>query len=93
MIRLMASEIASALQANLIGDDVAIASVSTDSRQIKAGDFLTTSSDPGRAIKATTSGYVIGKALEKHFYHETERKPLILPVIIELCHQDRSDRL
>ncbi|HLD11664.1 MAG TPA: ribonuclease J [Patescibacteria group bacterium] len=26
----------------------------------------------------------IGKALEKHFYHETERKPLILPVIIEV---------
>ena len=40
MIRLMASEIASALQANLIGDDIAIASVSTDSRQIKAGDLF-----------------------------------------------------
>ncbi len=40
MIRLMASEIAVALQATLIGDDIAIDSVSTDSRQIKTGDLF-----------------------------------------------------
>lgn len=40
MIRLMTSEIAMALQATLIGDDTAIHSVSTDSRQINAGDLF-----------------------------------------------------
>ncbi len=40
MITLMASEIASAVQGQLIGSDVAIDSVSTDSRQIAAGDLF-----------------------------------------------------
>ncbi len=40
MITLMASEIASAVRGQLIGSDVAIDSVSTDSRQIAAGDLF-----------------------------------------------------
>ncbi len=38
--------------------------VSTSSAEIQAGDFLTTSTEAGKAMKATVSGYVIGKALE-----------------------------
>ncbi len=38
--------------------------VSPTSQAINPGDFVTTSSDSGRAMKATQSGYVIGKALE-----------------------------
>ncbi len=40
MIRLMASEIAAALNATLVGQDVAITSVSTDSRLINPGDLF-----------------------------------------------------
>lgn len=40
MIPLKASDIASLLQAKLLGDDVEIHSVSTDSRQINAGDLF-----------------------------------------------------
>ncbi|ALZ75885.1 UDP-N-acetylmuramoyl-tripeptide--D-alanyl-D-alanine ligase [Rheinheimera sp. F8] len=40
MITLMASEIATALSARLVGADVAINSVSTDSRQIAPGDLF-----------------------------------------------------
>ncbi|MFH1535742.1 MAG: hypothetical protein ABIC96_01560, partial [Patescibacteria group bacterium] len=38
--------------------------VSTESGQIKTGDYLTSSSTPGVAMKATKAGPVIGKALE-----------------------------
>jgi len=38
--------------------------VSTESGEIKAGDYLTSSSLPGIAMKATKPGPVIGKALE-----------------------------
>ncbi len=38
--------------------------VSQTSPAMKKGDFVTTSTDPGKAMKATQSGYVIGKALE-----------------------------
>jgi hypothetical protein len=38
--------------------------VSKDSDPIEAGDYLTASSEPGRAMKATRAGQMIGKALE-----------------------------
>lgn len=38
--------------------------VSTENGPIKAGDFLTTSSTPGVAMRATQAGVIIGKALE-----------------------------
>lgn len=38
--------------------------VSTENGQIKAGDFLTSASIPGYAMKATMAGRVLGKALE-----------------------------
>lgn len=38
--------------------------ISKNSDQIKAGDYLTTSTDEGMAMKANDSGFVIGKALE-----------------------------
>jgi hypothetical protein len=38
--------------------------ISSSSEPIKAGDYLTTGTDIGKAIKATKSGFVIGKALE-----------------------------
>jgi hypothetical protein len=38
--------------------------VSTENGMIKVGDYLTTSSVPGHAMKATLSGRVLGKALE-----------------------------
>ena len=38
--------------------------VSTESGSIRKGDFLTSSSTPGVAMKATRPGFVIGKALE-----------------------------
>ena len=38
--------------------------ISNLSEFINAGDYLTTSTDEGKAIKATKSGFVIGKALE-----------------------------
>jgi hypothetical protein len=37
--------------------------VSDSSWPIQAGDYLTTSTDPGKAMKATDAGFVIGKAL------------------------------
>ncbi|MCL4339235.1 hypothetical protein M1271_06115, partial [Patescibacteria group bacterium] len=41
-----------------------IIAVSTENGPIKRGDFLTTSSQPGVAMKATSAGTVIGQALE-----------------------------
>ena len=38
--------------------------VSENSQAISVGDYITTSSDPGKAMKATSAGQVIGKALE-----------------------------
>ncbi|MDQ5969296.1 MAG: hypothetical protein QG579_453, partial [Patescibacteria group bacterium] len=38
--------------------------VSTENGMIRVGDYLTTSSVPGHAMKATLSGRVLGKALE-----------------------------
>lgn len=38
--------------------------VASYSEVIEPGDFITTSGEPGRAMKAIKSGYVIGKALE-----------------------------
>jgi hypothetical protein len=38
--------------------------VTTENGSINAGDFLTTSSTPGHAMKATDSGHTLGKALQ-----------------------------
>jgi len=38
--------------------------ISSSSEEIKIGDYLTSSTDVGKATKAIESGYVIGKALE-----------------------------
>jgi hypothetical protein len=38
--------------------------IATSSAEIKAGDMLTSSTEPGRAMKATSDGYTFGKALE-----------------------------
>ena len=38
--------------------------MASDSAAIKAGDYITTSSEAGRAMKASKAGQVIGKALE-----------------------------
>jgi hypothetical protein len=40
--------------------------VNTESGAIEAGDYLTLSSNPGVAMKATGVGYVLGRALESH---------------------------
>lgn len=40
--------------------------VSTQNGQIKKGDFLTTSTIPGVAVKATADGYIIGSAMEDY---------------------------
>ena len=42
------------------------AKVNTENGSIKIGDFVTISSKKGVAMKATRSGYVIGKALENY---------------------------
>lgn len=39
-------------------------SIATSSKPIKAGDYLTSSTEPGKATKATRAGVMIGKALE-----------------------------
>ena len=38
--------------------------IATSSAEIKSGDFLTSSTEPGMAMKATGDGYTLGKALE-----------------------------
>ena len=38
--------------------------IASSSAPIKVGDFLTSSKEPGKAMKATKAGYTIGKALE-----------------------------
>ena len=40
--------------------------VSSENGPIKAGDYLTTSSKPGVAMKATHAGQMIGKAMESY---------------------------
>jgi excisionase family DNA binding protein len=38
--------------------------VASSSAEIKAGDYITSSNEPGKAMKATRAGQIIGKALE-----------------------------
>jgi hypothetical protein len=40
--------------------------VSSENGDIQAGDFITVSSKPGVGMKSTTTGFVIGKALESY---------------------------
>ena len=56
------------------GKDVALAGrvpvkITTENGEVKAGDYLTSSSLPGYAQKATRAGIVIGKALENFDCH------------------------
>lgn len=46
--------------------------VSTINGSIEKGDLLTTSTNPGVAMKAADSGYVIGRALESYENSDTE---------------------
>ncbi|KKQ76399.1 MAG: hypothetical protein US99_C0073G0001, partial [Candidatus Daviesbacteria bacterium GW2011_GWF2_38_6] len=70
------------LSANTEGKSVALAGrvpvkVSTENGLIEAGDYLTSSSTPGVAMKATRAGAVVGKALESFACQATseESKP------------------
>jgi len=51
--------------------------VSTQQGNIKKGDYLTTSTIPGIAVKATNSGYVLGTALEDYSDPNTKDTDLI----------------
>jgi hypothetical protein len=55
--------------------------ISNSSEPIKFGDYLTTSSDPGMATKATKSGFAIGKALED--WNPNEGKDTVMVFIEE----------
>lgn len=46
--------------------------VSTENGRVKAGDYLTSSSVPGVAMKATKSGIIIGQALQDFNYQDGE---------------------
>ena len=58
-------------RANSTSDNRAVAlsgrvpvKIASDSGEIHVGDYLTSSSTPGRAMKATKAGYIVAKALE-----------------------------
>jgi F0F1-type ATP synthase membrane subunit c/vacuolar-type H+-ATPase subunit K len=48
----------------VVRSGVAIVSVATTNGPIKSGDYITSSTTPGKGQKATESGYVLGVALE-----------------------------
>jgi hypothetical protein len=52
--------------------------VSTENGDIEPGDYLTTSSKPGVAMKATKPGQMIGKALESYKETDPEKVGIIL---------------
>jgi len=62
--------------------------VSTSNGEIKAGDALTFSGDPGVAVKATTAGYILGHAVEDTAHRAQARlksisRPVgIIPMLI-----------
>ena len=65
--------------------------IDPESEPIEVGDFLTSSIKPGFAKKATESGYVIGKALEK-WTPSTGSGPSAIEVFINLIYkQERSE--
>jgi len=51
--------------------------VSTQQGNIKKGDYLTTSTIPGVAVKATDAGYVLGTALEDYDNSDAKQAQLI----------------
>ncbi len=51
--------------------------IAADSADIKAGDLLTTSSQPGKAMKATNAGQIIGKALENWSQNQIKNEILV----------------
>ena len=51
--------------------------VSTQQGNIKKGDYLTTSTIPGVAVKATDAGYVLGTALEDYSNSDPKQSELI----------------
>ena len=50
----------------VVSDGTIYVLVSSQQGNIKKGDYLTTSTIPGVAVKATKSGYVLGEALEDY---------------------------
>ena len=62
--------------------------ISNSSPSIKIGDYVTTSSDIGKATKAIKSGYVIGKALEN--WDPSSGKSTIMIFVNQGFYQDNS---
>jgi hypothetical protein len=62
--------------------------ISSLSEPIKAGDYITTGTEVGKAIKATTSGFVIGKALED--WNVTSGKNTIMIFIEQGYHSEKE---
>ena len=63
--------------------------IAPKSDSIKAGDYLTTSSDPGMAMKATKSGFVIGKALED--WDPASGKPTVMVYVEQGYYKNIND--
>jgi len=63
---------------------IVYAKFNTENGQIKAGDFVTTSSTPGEAMKATEPGMILGLALE-----DTNTKNGLLKIRI-LIHYEKQ---
>ena len=57
--------------------------IDPDSEPIEVGDFLTSSSKPGYAIKATKAGYTVGKALE-NWNASTGSAPSAIDVFVNI---------
>lgn len=53
--------------------------IDPNSPEINAGDFITTSEVPGRGMKATKAGYVVGKALDN--WSPTSNKDSVLVLV------------
>lgn len=58
--------------------------VSAENGFINVGDFLTTASTPGHAMKATTPGYTLGKALQSFGRNETNEAKGKIWVLVNL---------
>jgi len=59
--------------ATVISSGTALVRVSSLNGPIRRGDFLTSSSIPGIAVKADGFGYVLGTALDDHLETDTEK--------------------
>jgi F0F1-type ATP synthase membrane subunit c/vacuolar-type H+-ATPase subunit K len=57
----------------IVRSGTAVVNVTTYNGEIKKGDFITSSTVPGKGQKATQSGYVLGMALENFSANESNR--------------------